>query len=195
MLALVVFPLAVGLGAVAPTLVRAIFDPKWAPMAPMLVLLSALSVTRPVGWTVESYLQAREMPRLILGLEGFKLVALLVSIVTIGRAGPLYTCTAVGVAFAAHALLAMWAVRVVDRVSFGRMLSGIGSALTACVPMIAAVLAMRHGLAGGGVPPALGLVAEVAAGAVGYAVGAFLVARSTAYDLVNRVVDALRSHA
>jgi PST family polysaccharide transporter len=160
----------------------------------MLVLLSALSVTRPVGWTIESYLQAREMPRVILGLEAFKLVALLLSIVTIGRAGPLYTCTAVGVAFAAHALLAMWAVRVVDRVSFGRMLSGIGSALTACVPMVAAVLAMRHGLAGG-VAPAVGLAAEVAAGAVGYAVGAFLVARSTAYDLVNRVVDALRSHA
>jgi hypothetical protein len=60
--------------------------------------------------------------------------------------------------------------------------------------MIAAVLAMRHALAAG-VAPALGLVAEVAAGAVGYAVGAFLVARSTAYDLVNRVVDALRSHA
>jgi PST family polysaccharide transporter len=196
LLALVVFPLAVGLGAVAPTLVRAVFDAKWLPMAPMLVLLSALSVTRPVGWTVESYLQARELPRLILGLEAFKLVALLASIATLGRAGPLYTCVAVGVAYAAHALLTMWAVRVVDRVSFGRMLSGIGSALTACVPMIAAVLAMRHGLAsGGGVPPAVGLVAEVMAGAVGYAVGTFLVARSTAYDLVNRVVDALRSHA
>lgn len=196
LLALVVFPLAIGLGAVAPTLVRAIFDEKWLPMAPMLVLLSALSVTRPVGWTVESYLQARELPRIIMGLEGFKLVALLLSIVTIGRAGPLYTCAAVGVAFGAHALLAMWAVHLVDRVSFARMIAGIGSALVACVPMIAAVLAMRHGLASqGGVPPGLGLVAEVAAGSVGYAVGAFLVARSTAYDLVHRVVDALRSHA
>ena len=196
LLALVVFPLAVGLGAVAPTLVRVVFDAKWLPMAPMLVLLSALSVTRPVGWTIESYLQAREKPRLILGLEAFKLAALLVSIVTLGRSGPLFTCAAVGVAFGAHALLAMWAVRRVDGVSFARMLAGVGSALTACVPMIAAVLAMRHGLAtGGGVRPAVGLVAEILAGSVGYAVGALLVARSTAYDLVNRVVDALRSHA
>lgn len=196
LLALVVFPLAVGLGAVAPTLVRTVFDDKWLPMAPMLVLLSALSVARPVGWTVESYLQAREMPRLILGLEAFKVVALLVSIVTIGRASPLMTCAAVGVAFGAHALLAMWAVRVVDAVPFGRMLAGVGSALAACVPMIAAVLAMRHGLvASGGVRPGVGLVAEIIAGAGGYAIGAFLIARSTAYDLVHRVVDALRSHA
>jgi hypothetical protein len=59
--------------------------------------------------------------------------------------------------------------------------------------MVAAVLAMRHGLdASGGVRPAAGLVAEITAGAAGYALGAFLVARSTATDLVHRVVDALR---
>jgi PST family polysaccharide transporter len=196
LLALVVFPLAVGLGAVAPTLVRAVFDQKWLPMAPMLVLLSALSVTRPVGWTVESYLQAREKPRLILGLEAFKVIALLAAIETIGRRSPLFTCGAVGVAFAAHALLAIWAVRVIDGVPFGKMLLGIASALAACVPMVAAVLAMRHGLAAGeGVRPAVGLVAEIGAGAAGYAMGALLVARSTAYDLVHRVADALRSHA
>ena len=70
LLGLVVFPLAVGLGAVAETVVRALLDPRWHPVAPMLMVLSALSVTRPIGWTVTSYLQARQMPRLIMCLGG-----------------------------------------------------------------------------------------------------------------------------
>lgn len=196
LLALVVFPLAIGLGVVAPTLVRAVFDERWRPMASMLVLLSALSVARPVGWTVQSYLQARELPRVILLLETAKLVVLLVSIVTFGRLSPLYTCAAVGFAFASHALLSLWFVRKLDGVPFARALGGIGAALAACVPMTAAVLAMRHVLAAGvGVNPVLGLVAEIVAGVGGYGLGALVVARSTAQDLVTRVVDALRSHA
>jgi lipopolysaccharide exporter len=196
LLALVVFPLAIGLGAVAPTLVAAVFDARWRPMAPMLVLLSALSVARPVGWTIESYFQAREMPRLILLLEGFKVVALLGCIATFGRAGPLYTCAAVGVAFGAHALLSLWLARAVDGVSVAAALRGMGSALAACVPMTAAVLLARHGLAAaGGVAPVAGLVVEVLAGAVGYGLGALVTARSLAEDLVARVTDALRSHA
>src|SRR6185436_9384045 len=76
LLSLSVFPLAIGLGAVAPTLVRAVFDARWRPLAPMLVLLSALSVTRPIGWMVASYLQALHRPRLITWLEAFKVVIL-----------------------------------------------------------------------------------------------------------------------
>ena len=196
LLALVVFPLAIGLGAVAPTLVAAVFDARWRPMAPMLVILSALSVTRPVGWTVESYLQAREMPRLILLLEAFKVVALLACIATFGRAGPLDTCAAVGVAFGAHALLSLWLARRVDGVPLGASLRGMGSALVACVPMVAAVLVVRHGLAAaGGVSPVVALVVEILAGAVGYGFGALFAARSLAEDLLTRVTDALRSHA
>jgi PST family polysaccharide transporter len=195
LLALVVFPLAIGLGAVAPTLVAAVFDARWRPMAPMLVLLSSLSVARPVGWTIESYFQARQMPRLILLLEAFKVIALLACIATFGRASPLHTCAAVGVAFGAHAFLSLWLARVVDAVPLGAALRGMGSALVACLPMIAAVLLVRRGLAAGGVAPVAALVVEVLAGAVGYGIGALLAARSLAEDLLARVVDALRSHA
>src|SRR4029079_5232409 len=129
----------------------------------------------PIGWTVQSYLQAREMPRAILLLEAFKVVVLLVSIVTFGRVSPLATCAAVGFAFTTHALLALWVVRQVDGVPFGRTLGGLGAALGACVPMTAAVLAVRHGLAGAGaLHPIAGLVAEVIAGAAGYALGALV---------------------
>jgi len=196
LLALVVFPLAIGLGAVAPTLVAAVFDARWRPIGPMLVLLSALSVARPVGWMVESYLQARQKPQTILWLEGFKVVALVLLIVSLGRAGPLFTCAAVGAAFGVHALACLWIVRWLDGISLGRSLGGLVPALVACAPMVAAVLGTRH---------VVGLLAihthfvalgiEVLAGAVTYAVAVSLVARDVSRELVERVVDAMRSHA
>jgi lipopolysaccharide exporter len=195
MLALVVFPLAIGLGAVAPTLVAAVFDARWRPLAPMLVLLSALSVTRPLGWMVESYLQARERPRLILGLEVFKVLALLLLITTLGRLSPLWICGAVGVAFAAHALACLWVVRRIDGLPLLRSLGSLWPALVASAPMVAAVFVARQALLMVGiVKPLECLSVEVLAGAAGYGLGAFVVARSTSHELVTRVVDAMRSH-
>ena len=56
LLALVTFPLAVGLGAIAPTTVETLLRPEWHDVAPMLAVLSVLSVVRPVGWTISSFL-------------------------------------------------------------------------------------------------------------------------------------------
>lgn len=195
MLALVVFPLAIGLGAVAPTLVAAVFDARWRPLAPMLVLLSALSVTRPIGWTVESYLQARDMPKLILALEAFKVVALVVLIVTLGRFSPLWTCGAVGVAFAAHALASLWVVQRTDGLPLWTSLGALWPAVAASVPLVLAVLGARHVLLGAGIAkPVACLSVEVLAGALGYVVGAFVVAPGSSRELVTRVVDAMGSH-
>jgi lipopolysaccharide exporter len=195
MLALVVFPLAIGLGAVAPTLVAAIFDARWRPLAPMLVLLSALSVARPIGWTVESYLQASDRPRIILGLEAFKVFALVSLIATLGRCSPLWTCTAVGAAFAAHAFACLWVVRRFDALPLLRSLGSLWPALAASAPMVAAVFGTRHVLLLCGITrPIERLLAEVLAGALGYVLGAVVVARETSTEVVERVVDAVRSH-
>jgi lipopolysaccharide exporter len=195
MLALVVFPLAIGLGAVAPTLVAAVFDARWRALGPMLVLLSGLSVARPIGWTIASYLQARERPRLILGLEAFKVCTLLLLIVTIGRRSPLWTCAAVGVAFGAHALAGLWVLRRIDAVPLARSLGSLWPALAASVPLVLAVLVARHALALSGVgKPLVCLPVEVLTGAAGYFVGVFVVARDTFKEVVARVADAMRSH-
>jgi lipopolysaccharide exporter len=195
LLALVVFPLAVGLGAVAPTLVAAIFDARWRPIGPMLVLLSALSVARPVGWTVASYLQARQLPRHIFWLEALKLFLLVASIVTFGRKSPLWTCAAVGLAFGLHALASLWVVRQQDQVSLRRSLGGMAPALLACLVMVAAVLGARALVAQlGPVRPVVALACEVVSGALAYAAAAFVFARGPSVDLVARLRDALRSH-
>jgi lipopolysaccharide exporter len=196
LLGLVVFPLAVGLGAVAPTLVATIFDARWRPIAPMLVLLSALSVARPVGWTVASYLQACQLPRRILWLEAFKLGLLLLSIVSIGRRSPVWTCAAVGVAFAGHALASLWVVREVDGVPLRRSLGSLWPSLTACLVMGGAVWLARGAL--GHVQPlrpALQLAIEIGVGAVAYLAAVLLFARQVGQELLAKLRIAFRPRA
>jgi len=195
LLSLVVFPLAVGLGAVAPTLVATIFDARWRPLAPMLVLLSALSLTRPVGWTVASYLQARQMPRAIFWLEALKLALLVGGILSFGRRSPLWTCVAVGVSFGLHAVASLWVVRQTDHVPLRRSLGCLAPALGACLVMVAAVLLVRTLLASlASVPPVLALTCEVLGGALAYAAGAGLLARSASRELMAKLRDALHRH-
>ena len=193
LLGLIVFPLAVGLGVIAPTLVRAVLRPEWADVAPMLSVLAALSVTRPVGWTISSYLQARGETSAIMVLEVFKLVGIVVLIGTLGRHGPLWACGAVGIAFAVHALASIWLVDRLDGVSFFGLLRRTAPPLIACAPLVGAVLAIRVGMSRIGLDQAfLDLGAEILAGAVAYVGGAFLFARSTTDDFFNIVKGAIR---
>jgi lipopolysaccharide exporter len=191
LLALVVFPLAIGLGAVAPTLVATIFDERWRPLGPMLVLLSALSVARPVGWTVASYLQARQLPRRIFALEALKLVCLLGGMMTLGRQGPLWTCASVGLAFGLHGLASLWMVRQLDGIKLRRSLACLAPALAACAVMAIAVLATRAALSGTQ-RPIVALAAEVSIGAAAYLGAAAVFARRASVELVTRLREALR---
>ena len=193
LLGLVVSPLAVGLGVIAPTLVRAILRPEWADVAPMLMVLSALSVTRPIGWTIASYLQARDRPSAMMYLEVFKLVSLVAGIVALGRFGPLWACGAVGVAFAAHAVGSIWVVHKLDGIPFFGLLWRAVPPLVACAPMIGAVLASRWGMDRAGIhQPFVALAVEILAGSGAYVASALFVARSTAKDFVGLVAKAIR---
>jgi PST family polysaccharide transporter len=196
LLGLVVFPLAVGLGVVAPTLVSTIFDARWRALGPMLVLLSALSVARPVGWTVASYLQARQLPRRILWLEAFKLFLLVGSLVTLGRYSPLWACAAVGVAFGGHALASLCVIRQIDGIPLSRTLGSLLPALAACLVMSCAVLLVRALLSSWPpLHPALQLAIEVVTGGVAYVAAVLLVARRVSQELVDKLRVALRPQA
>jgi lipopolysaccharide exporter len=183
----------VGLGAVAPTLVHTMLKPAWHDVAPMLTILSALSVTRPIGWTINSYLQARDATRAIMILEFVKLVAIVAAIVTLGRISPLWACGAVGVAFALHALASLWVVRKIDQIPLARTIGRCLPPLFACAPMVLAVLGVRWALAHAGIEiRGVGLVLELVAGAIGYVVGALVLARSVSLDFLNLVKNAVR---
>ncbi|WP_394826172.1 oligosaccharide flippase family protein [Pendulispora albinea] len=193
LLALVVFPLAVGLGAVANTAIATLLRKEWQNVGPMLTLLAALSVARPVGWTIGSYLVAREMTRPLMWLGLFQVASLLGCIALIGRAGPLWICVAVGVAFAAHALASMVVVSRADNVTVTSLVTSCVGPLLACVPLVAAVLAVRYGMRELHISiRGVGLVVEILAGGIGYIGGALLFARKTATDFVGLLRTSLR---
>ena len=195
LLALVVFPLAVGLGAVGYTLVAVLLDPRWAMVAPMLVILSGLSVFRPVGWILGSYLQAVKRTRVLMGLEVVKVAVLFSMLVGLGQLGVLWACGAIGAAFGLHALLSLWIIQRLDAVPMGRLLRPYLGPILACVPMVGAVLGVRILL---GVATWWSLIVEILVGAVVYVPSAFLLAGPIARDflqLIQKVVRRRRSPA
>ncbi len=193
LLALIVFPLAVGLGAVAPTVVHTLLRKEWANVGPMLTLLSALSVARPVGWTVASYLVARDKPRPLMWLGLLKVFFLLGCVATIGRFGPLWACAAVGIAFAGDAIASMWVVSRIDKIPMTTLVGTCVPPLVACLPMVVTILGARFLLEQLGVHVrGVGLSVEIIAGALGYVIGALFLAPKTSADFLNLLKKTLR---
>jgi PST family polysaccharide transporter len=193
LLVLIMFPLAVGLGTVATTLTSAVFDPRWVEMGPMLAILSSLSVVRPIGWTIDAYLQARDRTRLLMVLQLGKVIALLAAVAGLAQIGPLWACIGVGVAFGLHALAGMLAVRALDQISLRDMLAGVIPPFIACLPMVAAILAFRQhvlapaGLAGG----VLALLIEVALGGCTFVISALILAPTASRELLQLIREAI----
>jgi lipopolysaccharide exporter len=192
LIALLVFPLAIGLGAIAHDLVRAIFDPRWHRIAPMLMLLSALSVFRPVGWLVAAYLQAMQRTRTLFILEALKTVSILGFVYLLGEFfGILWACAGVGFAFAVNAFASVWVIFRADEVPMGKLLAPLLQPLLAAVIMGAAVLGVHYGLSDSLGPwPLTGL--ETVTGAVVYVAAAFLVAPRHAREFVDLLRGVLR---
>ena len=193
LLSLVVFPLAIGLGAVAHTLVAVVFNQQWAAVAPMLVVLSVLSVLRPVGWLVQSYLQAMRRARVLLLLEVARTATLLVAILALSSRGVLWACYAVGIAYGINAAASLWVVHRTDGLGMWPLLRPYLPPLLACVPMVCAVLAVRHWLGGDNSHGLMLLGAELLAGAVSYVAAALVVARGPARDALALVGDVVRT--
>lgn len=192
LLILIVAPLALGLGTIAPTLTRALFDPRWAEVAPMLTLLSALSVVRPIGWIGASYLQVKNQPRAIMILEVTKTIGLLAAIALLGRLGPLWACAAVGIAFTLGSFGYFWVIRRTDGLTLREQILPLLPPVLACAPMVLAVLAVRRALVAlGGAPGAVALGAELLVGALVFLPAALLLAPSAARDLLDLLRTAL----
>jgi O-antigen/teichoic acid export membrane protein len=179
-------PLAVGLAAVAAALARAIFDPAWYDVAPMLILLSVLAVPRPITGAITAYFYSVDRPMTVLWLEWFNVIVLFCGMVALGTMGPLWACVAVGIAFSVRALAAMLIVGRAEGVAVQNFLTGLVRPLAASVPMVAAVLAVDAGVGSYGTDhPVVVLLMECALGALVYVGAALLIARDTALDLVH----------
>jgi lipopolysaccharide exporter len=185
LLSIIIFPLAMGLGAVSNTLVHWVLSEEWQDVAPLLTVLAMLSVFRPIGWVVSSYLQAQERNRPLMYLEMIKLACLLGGIVALSPLGVQAAACAVGLAFAINAVLGVWLV-LQNGPRPRVLIEGFIRPLIASGVMAAAVLAMRFGLKNYGLEhPGILLIAEIIVGTLVYVPVALLLCKDTARDLLN----------
>jgi PST family polysaccharide transporter len=160
----------------------------------MLTLLSVLGVARPLGWTISSYLLARNSPRLDAGLEVVKLLSVVALLLTLGRLGPLWSCVAVGLAFVIHSLASMMVVQALDGISIASLAAKCGPPLAACVPMVAGIVATEQVLSRArACPSAVVLVVQIVVGALVYVTSALLMARAASQDLLGVLRHTLRA--
>jgi lipopolysaccharide exporter len=193
LLALLIFPLAVGLAAVADPLVTALFTREWQGVAPFLIILSVLSIVRPFGWTITSYLQACDLPRQVMLLSFGNVIMLLILIAGLGQFGPAWACVGVGLAYACHALASLAVVQRRDGVRVGRALAGMAGPLAASGVMAGAVLGVIALLRETtGVHHGVHLLAGVITGALVYVPAAFLLAPTVSRDCVRLLRASLR---
>jgi PST family polysaccharide transporter len=190
MISMIMFPLAFGLGVVAPTVASALFDQRWAGVGLMLAYLSVLSAARPVADIFVSYFYACERPRAAVWLEWSALIALVTAISTVGRISIEWTCTSVGAVFVLRTLGAMWVTRQYDGIPLSRFLIPLSKPLISCIAMVACVLAARPLLID--LAPLARLLIEVGLGAVVYTGVVLVVARTASREalaLVRTVIN------
>ncbi|ACY16338.1 polysaccharide biosynthesis protein [Haliangium ochraceum DSM 14365] len=193
LLGVLLFPLTVGLAAVAEPLITLIFDEAWHSTAPMVSVLGACFVFEPIGSTLVSYLMAQSRTRTLMILQIIKLGALFAGMTLLSTLGPLWACGGVGVGFAVYGLVSAYLCVRRDNIPAGKLLSAFVQPLTACVPMVGAVLGVRYGLRAAGFDsPALSLGCEIVAGAAVYVPAVFLTAPATARDFLSLVRKALK---
>jgi len=190
---LIVFPLTIGLAAVAPTLVHTLLRKEWDGVAPFLTILAALAVVRPVGTAVGSYLQSSDRPKSYMVLNLVGVVSLLGLVGLFGWLfGPFWACAGVGIGFGISSFTAIALVCRQDNIPWTGFAKGYFLPLFACMPMVVAVLATRHGMNLVGLKMNwLRLTLEIAIGAVGYVVGAFTLARPIATDFLAILKDTI----
>jgi lipopolysaccharide exporter len=185
-LSFIMTPMAVGLGCVGPAIGTAFFRGPWQSVGSMLMVLAIISFTRPISGTVGGFLEIRFHQRLVALIDIATLGMLMAALWTVGRLSPLSACVAVGVVFAARMVIFGLALRMTDGVPLLDFLRPMLPPLLASAPLVGAVAGLHH-IAGafGAAHPTVLLIAEILAGAAGYAVGAMMFARSQTRELLT----------
>jgi lipopolysaccharide exporter len=194
LMGLVVSPLGIGLGAIAPTVVDTFFDPRWAMMAPMLTILSIMTVFRPMIWSVLSLAQAAQNTRLVMVSCFVRAIVVLTLVAVCGAAGgPNWACVGAGIGYALHTTLTIVIGGRAIGLPTAAYLGAVARPLLPCIPMYIAVVALHHGLAAADVPRPVSLVAQLVAGAIIYTSAAFVLVRPGVDDLLRIGREAIRS--
>lgn len=191
LMALVVFPLAVGLGSVAHTAVEAFYPPTYAGVAPFLAVLATLSMFRSLGVLSAGLLQVVGRTRTLAVIDIVLIVVLFACMGTLSMFGPTWAAVGVGIAFFINTLHALHALKP-EGVRIGAVAKELLGPLLACLVMAAGVFGSRWLLKDAGLHVALRLITEVLVGAVTYVIAAFALARPIANDFLDLAAGVVR---
>jgi PST family polysaccharide transporter len=198
LMGLIVSPLGVGLGAVAPTVVATFFNARWgAEMAPMLTILSIMTVFRPMTWSVIAYAQAVQRPRLVMMSSFLRALVVLPLVAVFGYFGgsASWACIGAGIGYAFHSMFTIVVAGHVTGMATGAYLRGVARPLLPCIPMFFAVQLVERTIAA----PAdhhlllvVSLAVEIVTGAAVYVAAAFVLVRPSVDELLRIGRDAIR---
>jgi PST family polysaccharide transporter len=193
LMSLVVSPLGVGLGAVAPTAVAAFFNPAWQErMTPMLAILSVMFVFRPMTWSATAYVQAVQRTRVLMLSSVARAVLVLAGVGVCGYlGGPNWACIGAGIGFFVTTVATIAAAAQATSLPILGYLRAVAQPLMPCVPMYLAVLAVERGLAAAGAPLVASLVVQILVGAIVYVAAAFALLRPTVDELIRAARTAI----
>lgn len=192
LLFLIVLPMAVGLAAVAPTLVSALLAREWQEVSSYLIVLALVAIFRPANSVIASLLMASERNQLLMSFEAMKVALLLGGMWFFSRYGDIPAILAVGLALAAQSV-GLLSVLTLGGFPGGRLLGVIRGPVLASATMAAGVLAVRAVFERlPGAPMTLQLVVEITTGAVVYLIAAWVFARSASSQIIEVLRDQLR---
>ena len=180
----VVAPMALGLGAVSGTLVEVFYPPEYAGVAPFLLVLAPLGLTRMLTALAGAFLQVAGRTRVFAAVDLALAVLVLGLMSVLARWGEVAACAGVLLAFLVNLVLILRCLRP-DGVTIGDVGAAVARPLLAAVVMAGAVFSARGGLAGAGVPGAARLLVEVAGGAAVYTGMCFAIAPRVVSDFVG----------
>lgn len=174
---LVMAPLSIGLMAIAPQAVPALFGQQWMESVPVLIALAASGIFQTVGWTVGDVFKATGRPHL---LSLLMIVQIFVTLPLVLTAAVLtgdivWIAVAIAAGEGIMSAIRLWYMQRVDRVSAWRTVLAASRPITAAAAMGLVVLGVAALLSD--VQPGLRLFASVAAGAIVYPPLVFLIDR------------------
>ena len=186
LLLLIVLPIAVGLAAVAHTLIELLLTQEWQSVADFLVVLAAAGVFRPINVVAFSLLMASERNVLLLWAEFGKVAILLFGMWALAPFGAIASAASVALALGLQAALL---VHMLGRLGFPTrdLIRSARGPAAATAMLLLGVVAVRRAVDPAALPVAARLLVEVIAGAVAYGCGAWFFAREAVVETIGLI--------
>jgi PST family polysaccharide transporter len=191
LMALLLLPMTAGLAVIASTMVEVFYPPSYADVGPFLAVLASLGAVRSFRNQSSALLQVAGRTGSFALIDGLLVATVLGFMALLARFGPVWSSVGVPFAFTLSLVITIRLLRPEGIALRGVFLAILRPTL-ACIPLVAAVLAARHGLADRGIPGVARLLVEVTCGVVSYVAAALLIAPAISRDFITLTMGVLR---